>query len=312
VASLFAILLTQRGITGGEAIKALVFLTIIMTVVLQGLTARMVAKALKITSTGATGAVIVGCNPLGRLLGKLFQAQGESVVLIDTDEEDCNKARAENLQVFQSSGLDPSALEEAGLESMGTFIALTHNGEVNLVLAQRAVEEFQPPKVLAVYPPHASDNPSSNGSPKTKVSSAFISQINIKNWNEYIQDNRYKLGKTTLKEEDLAFQQTHLQALINSGELLPLLLRRNETLQVVKSDQTWQAKDEIIYMLHDSRPPLLRQLSGGTNYSRLALEKLPEVEEISISLNGEATNNTNNNGANQVRKTKVSNTSNQP
>ncbi|WP_338440969.1 sodium:proton antiporter [Synechococcus elongatus IITB4] len=46
VASLFAILLTDRGLAGGAAIKAQVFLTILMTVFLQGLSAKTVAKNL--------------------------------------------------------------------------------------------------------------------------------------------------------------------------------------------------------------------------------------------------------------------------
>ena len=61
VASLFAIILTQQGINGGDSIKALVFLTIMMTVFIQGLTARWVARWLQITSSQASGAVIIGC-----------------------------------------------------------------------------------------------------------------------------------------------------------------------------------------------------------------------------------------------------------
>jgi NhaP-type Na+/H+ or K+/H+ antiporter len=54
VASLFDILLTERGINGGPAIKALVFLTILMTVLIQGLSARWVAQGLGlITPTSA-------------------------------------------------------------------------------------------------------------------------------------------------------------------------------------------------------------------------------------------------------------------
>ena len=94
VASLFAILLTEKGINGGDAIKALVFLTILMTVFFQGLTARWVAKWLKITSSDAKGAVIIGCDALGRFMGRLFQQLGESVVMIDTDPEACKKAEA--------------------------------------------------------------------------------------------------------------------------------------------------------------------------------------------------------------------------
>jgi NhaP-type Na+/H+ or K+/H+ antiporter len=280
VASLFAILLTQRGINGGDSIKALVFLTIMMTVFIQGLTARFVANWLQITSSEATGAVIVGCNPLGRLVGRLVQEQEESVVMIDTDPEACQKAEAEGLQVFQSSGLDPDALEEAGIESIGTFLASTSNGEVNLVLAQRVVEEFSPPNVLAVFPRSSETKaPTSKG----KVSQAFVSQLPIKTWNQYIQEGQVKLGKTVLKEEGISFQQAHLQALVRSGELLPLLFKRGERLQVVKAGQEWAAGDVIIYLLHDPRPKLLKRLSGATQSSRLALEKLPEVEEVPIA-----------------------------
>lgn len=281
VASLFAILLTQRGITGGDSLKAIVFLTIMMTVVIQGLSARWVARWLNLTSEGAKGAVIVGCNPLGVLLGELFQQEGESVVMIDTNPEACEQAEAANLPVIQSSALDETVLEEAGIESLGTFLATTNNGEVNLVLAQRALEEFQPPKVFAAFPKTSQARTPAN---KTKVNQAFMSQIPIKVWNQYVEEGKIKLGHTVLREEGFSFQQVHLQALIRAGELLPLLVRQGDSLQVVKADQQWQPGQEIYYILHDPRPKLLKRLSGGESSSRLALERLEEVEEVPLAI----------------------------
>jgi NhaP-type Na+/H+ or K+/H+ antiporter len=281
VASLFAILLTERGINGGDSIKALVFLTIMLTVFLQGLTARWVAKWLQINRHDeATGAVIIGCNPLSRLIARLFQERGESVVLIDTDPEACEKAEQENLRVFQSSGLDIEVLEEAGLDSMGTFLAMTSNGEVNSVLAQRAAEEFKPPRVLAVFPRDPQANTQTN---KTKVNQAFVPQLPLKTWNQYLSDGQVKLGKTALREPGFAFQRAHLQALIRSGELLPLLVEREASLQIVPATDNWQPGDQIIYLLHDPRPKLLKRLSGASPSSPLALEKLPEVEEVPMA-----------------------------
>ncbi len=276
VASLFAILLTERGINGGDAIKALVFLTILMTVFLQGLTARFLARWLQITSSEAKGAVIVGGNNLGRLIARLFQDAGESVVLIDADPEICKKAESENIPVFQSSGLDPDVLEKAGIESMGTFIALTDKGEVNSVLAQRAMEEFQPPRVLAVFP---QTDANFNTSSKTKVHAAFISQFKLKTWDTYLQDGEFKLVKMILTKSELSI----LETLIRLGELLPLLVQREGSLQIVKATESWQLKDEIYCLLHDPRPKLLKRLSGDNQSSRLALEKLPKVAEIKIS-----------------------------
>ena len=270
VASLFAILLTRAGINGGEAIKALVFLTILMTVFIQGLTARWVAKGLKITSSAATGAVIVGCNPLGRLIGCLFQEQGENVVLIDTDARACQQAKEEGLTVLQSSGLDTKILQEAGIESMGTFLVLTNNSEVNLVLAQRASEEFHPPRLLAAFA--GTPNPDKN-----KVNQVFLPSFSVKEWNQYLDDNQIKLGKTIFKADDLSEQQTRLTKLIENGELLPLLLRRDNSLQVVTEREEWRTGDELIYILRDLRPQLLKRLSG-TVRTRLSLEILPEVE----------------------------------
>lgn len=279
VASLFAILLTEKGINGGDAIKALVFLTILMTVFFQSLTARWLASWLQITSSDAKGAVIIGCNALGRFVGRLFQQLGESVVMIDTDPEACKKAEADGLTVFQSSALDTEVLTEAGIESMGTFLALTNNGEVNLVLAQRAVEEFEPPRVLAAFP----SNSSLDGNGKTKVNQALIPQLQIKSWNSYIDDGQIKLGWTLLKEPDFSFQLAHLRALIRAGEMLPLLVKRGGSLQVAVAAEDWQIGDLIYYLLHDPRPKLLKRLSGGNQSSRLLLEKLPEVEEIPLA-----------------------------
>ncbi|MGB3496188.1 MAG: cation:proton antiporter [Elainellaceae cyanobacterium] len=297
VASLFAILLTERGISGGDAIKALVFLTIIATVSVQGLTAGWVARWLQITSTQATGAVIVGCNPLSRIIARFFQENNESIVIIDTDEEACAEAEQEGLPVVASSALDMDVLEAAGLASSGTFLAITNNGEVNLVLAQRASEEFKPPRVLVVspgelkttaeQPPSAA--PAATGTAKAakppkgsspKVQQAFTEQLPLKKWNGFIKDGAVKLGETTLRETGLLFQQAHLRALTRAGELVPLLIERNLRFQVVQASEEWRPGDRIIYLLHDPRPKLLRRLSGGTTPGRLSLEKLPAVEEI--------------------------------
>ncbi|MCL2925218.1 MAG: cation:proton antiporter [Trichodesmium sp. MAG_R04] len=278
VSSLFAILLTQNGINGGDSIKALVFLTIMVTVLSQGLTARFVAQFLGITSNAATGAVIVGSNPLSRLIGKIFKERGESMVLIDTNEESCKQAEKEGLQAYKSSALDVNVLEEAGLESVGTFLAMTNNGEVNLVLAQRAAEEFKPPRVLAIYPKSPQQKNQNN---KEKVQQAFTTELNLKSWNQYLDDKEVKLGKTVLKELGFEFQKTHLKALIKSEELIPLLIERQGNLQVLPANEIWQPGDQIIYLLHDPTPKLLKRLSGSQQ-TALTIERHPAVEEVPI------------------------------
>jgi NhaP-type Na+/H+ or K+/H+ antiporter len=280
VASLFAILLTQRGINGGDSIKALVFLTIISTVVIQGLTAQWVARLLRVTSIEATGVVIVGCHSLSRLIARLFQERGEPVVLIDTDAEACQIAEAEGFQVFSSSALDLNVLEQAGLAKVGTFLALTHNAEVNLVLAQRAVEEFSPPRVLATFSSEAEANVTTT----SKVQPAFAPQMSLKLWNRYLEEKAVKLGETILRDAGLQFQLAHLKALIRAEELVPLLLERDDRLLILPALEDWQSGDRLIYLLHDPRPSLLKQLAGGNLQASLVLEKQPRVEELPVAM----------------------------
>lgn len=80
----------------------------------------------------------------------------------------------------------------------------------------------------------------------------------------------------------MPIKQAHLQALIRSGDLLPLLLKRDKSLHVVTTSDEWQPKDELIYLLY-ARPQLLKRLSGNVQSLRSALEKLPEVEDIAIA-----------------------------
>jgi len=274
VSSLAAILLTERGFNGGEAIKALVFLTIVLTVFGQGLTAGAIAKLLGITLARTPGAVIVGSNSLSRLIARLFKENGEPVMLVDTDMEAIRKAEAEELQGLVSSGLNNQALEQAGLPSVGTFLAMTTNGEVNLVLAQCAIDEFHPPRVLAVVPPGFELNPPSN----SKVQPAFSPHLHIKAWNQYLDEGDVKLGETVLREEGWEAQEAHLQALTRSQEILPLLLKRKGNLQVVPVIGKWRPGDSIVYLLHTPKPRLFKTLSKGSRI-QLIPEKLAIVEE---------------------------------
>ncbi len=273
VASLFAIVLSEEGVDGGEIIKALVFLTIIITVVFQGLTAQWVADWLGLRGDRAKGAVIVGSNPMARLIARLFKERDESVVLIDTNAEAIREAEQENIATLMTSAMDPSALERAGMDSMGTFLAMTTNGELNLALAERAIDEFHPPNVLAV-PPAGTEVPAKGDEVKTLA----LNDVSIKSWNDLLRKEDVKLVEFTLETAGFEYQQAYFQALMDYGRLLPLLLIERGQLRVVRTDRAWQAGDSIICLMHNPRSLLAKQLAGG----RLDLERIPTVSEVPL------------------------------
>ncbi len=281
VASLFAILLTDRGINGGDSIKALVFLTIIMTVFAQGLTARSFAQLLGITSSSATGVVIVGCNELGLMIGRLFKEKGESVVIIDTDKAACEKAASEGFEIYVGSALNGEILEEAGISSMGTFLAITNNGEVNSVIAERAQEEFQPPRVFAVLPRaevkaaeadsitlNDTGNSSSRGDLRTP-------RLPVKQWNTLITDDAVQQEIYEFTTEAVGSQRDRINQLIREGDMVPLVIEQNGKLEVALGEMEWQAESKLIYLVHDPTPQLIKRLSGKRKPSRQILGSEP-------------------------------------
>ncbi|NUN63700.1 sodium:proton antiporter [Pseudanabaena biceps] len=249
VASLFSILLTERGVNGGESIKALVFLTIAMTVFLQGLSAKFVAKLLGLNQPDTSGLVIVGSNPIGVLVARLFQANGQRVSVIDTSAELCKQATEYDIPAFVSNGLDARSLTSAGMDSVGTFVALTVNTDVNIVIAQLVVKEFNPPKVFAVYVRSAEADRNERDQPIV-VQQAFSDRVPIKSWNQYILQREVRVGEFLLKEIEMPEQLNSFNTMFNAGILLPLLFERKDQLQIVSVDMSWQSGDRIVYLLH--------------------------------------------------------------
>jgi NhaP-type Na+/H+ or K+/H+ antiporter len=271
VASLFAISLTQNGISGGDATKALVFLTILITVVLQALTAPWLARWLEITSSKTTGIVIIGANPITMLLANLFLQHGEYVALITTDENQVTLPPQENLQVSTRSAIEPEALAAVGIDGLGTFLALTENTNVNAVIAQQAAEEFAPPRVVAAFP--------SETTTSSSVKQAFSADFDYETWLSHLRDGAVRLGGTLIQTGEA--QQLYLRSLIDSGTLLPFVIQQTDKLSIVTVGMEFVPGDRLIYLFYDPKPQLLKRLSGSSQPLGL-VESISEVETIPV------------------------------
>lgn len=150
VAALFGILLTDAGIAGGEALEALVFVTVGLTVTVQGLTAGAVARLLGVDQPELRDTVIVGADALGRLVARALEAQQRQVVLIDRNPGLCTQARRDGLVAIDGDALSVDDLEEAGARHADTVVALTRNPELNALVAERVRRNFPAERVLAL------------------------------------------------------------------------------------------------------------------------------------------------------------------
>ncbi len=147
VSSLFAESLEREGIAGGSVLRAMVFLVITATVLVQGLSGGLVANLLGLRRPSNRGYVILGANALGLALARALGETGEEVLLIDSNPQACAEAEAEGFLTFHGSGVDHGVQERAELDTRAGCIGVTTNEEVNLLFARQAKKDFKVPRV---------------------------------------------------------------------------------------------------------------------------------------------------------------------
>jgi Trk K+ transport system NAD-binding subunit len=142
VASLAAVILEESGIVGGAEIRALVFLTIAFTVVVQGGTGALVARMLGVRTPGRDTLVILGAEELGFAVGELLRENGGHVIFADSNPGHCRAAQERGFSVVYGNALELRTLARMRLERARAVFGLTANNEVNSLFAGEARDEF--------------------------------------------------------------------------------------------------------------------------------------------------------------------------
>ena len=141
VASLFAVQMSAKGVSGGYELRALVFLVITATVTLAGLTGGLVARLLGLKRPSQEGWVILGANGLARGIARILSESGQEVVCIDSNADHCLAAEADCTRVIYGNGLRARYLRRAEIDTRMGAMAMTPNDEVNYLFMQNVRNE---------------------------------------------------------------------------------------------------------------------------------------------------------------------------
>ncbi len=142
IASLFAAVLEAEGFEGGREFRALVFLTIGVTVILQGGTAPLLARALGLRMPGRDTYVILGAEELALALGDVLRAANLPVTFVDSNPKHCQAASERGFTVVYGNALAFATLARARLERARAVLGITPNDEVNSLFAREATDDF--------------------------------------------------------------------------------------------------------------------------------------------------------------------------
>ena len=135
-----------------EQLVPVVFLVIIGTVLTYGLLAAPLARTLKISSQNPHGVLFAGAESWLRDVAKALQADGHTVLMLDTGYEKVAAARMEGIPALRTNILSEYAEDELDYSGIGQLITGTPNDEVNSLAAREFAHIFGKANVWQVAP----------------------------------------------------------------------------------------------------------------------------------------------------------------
>jgi NhaP-type Na+/H+ or K+/H+ antiporter/Trk K+ transport system NAD-binding subunit len=146
MASLFALELKAWDVQGGDPIAPLVFLTVMVTVLIEGSLAGRVAAWLGVMPKKI---VVVGADDVARRLAQQLMSEGESVLVLDTDADLVRLAAEAGLGAMRGDAADPGVLRKAGLGWCQVLVAATPSDKANLMVGQSVRAHYPDVRVIA-------------------------------------------------------------------------------------------------------------------------------------------------------------------
>jgi NhaP-type Na+/H+ or K+/H+ antiporter len=272
VGSLFAQTLDAEGIAGGAELRALVFLTITITVIVAGTVGTTAAHLLGLVRPLSRGLVILGAQPVGRLLAKVLGSLGDDVILIDSNPQLCRAAENEGLRIIYGSGLSEYILQRADLETRQGCIAATTNDEVNLLFARRARKTYKVPRAwVAIRSGHLNVTPDMVRQLDSRL--LFGMPRKLDTWNL-----RMERGQTELSRWLYAGQSRRITDDRMPDDVLayvPLSVERGRSIMPVDEETTFRANDTLHALVWSERARDAEAQLNSAGFQRIE-ERVPE------------------------------------
>ncbi|MBK9307827.1 MAG: cation:proton antiporter [Nitrospira sp.] len=131
IASLTAEAMRQEQLEGGEALRAMVFMTIGVTVLHASIFARPMAHLLQLRLPKRETVAILGVRELSLAVAAELKKGGTPVVFIDSEPRHCRLAEDAGFPVIFGDALEERTMMRARFDSVETVVGLTENDHLN-------------------------------------------------------------------------------------------------------------------------------------------------------------------------------------
>lgn len=227
IASIIALELHRHEIEGGNTVQGLVFLTIAISVFLQGGAGGFVSRVLGVNDN-RNKVVILGANNLARLLARLLEKTGKEVCLIDTNRRLVELSKSQGLNAIEGNGLTVDGLEKTEISSPDTLISLTTSDHVNVLACRLVRIDFKVSNVCALINRMASPSDIEDME-RFRVPLAFGKKIDVMDIYSKITAKEYVVFKSQIKKETIDKMDFEKSL---PEHMIPLVVERTRTEEV--------------------------------------------------------------------------------
>jgi NhaP-type Na+/H+ or K+/H+ antiporter len=268
VASFFAAAFEARGMPGGYELRALVFLVIAVTVVFAGLTGGLMAGALGLRRPSQAGWVILGAGALARAMAKLLKADGQEVVCIDSNADNCQAAQDDCTRVIYGNGLQARNLLRAEIDTRRGAIALTANEEVNYLFIQKVKEEI---KEIQLYCALKSDSESLTVKMLHHAGAkvVFGTNADVALWNRRLNAGQVYLQQWRAGKEAGKETRGKLSACYPGSGLIAAAVRRNDLLWPVGDTNDFKPGEEVYFLAFEAERQMVSRFLQEEGWRRI-------------------------------------------
>lgn len=150
VSSIFSLRLIEQGNEEAAIIPTITFIVIVGTVLIYGVSAKLVARRLDLAEPSPKGLLIVGATPWARAMAADLVSHDIPVLMVDSNWIAISAARMDGMRTYYGSALSDRAMNEMDLSGIGQCLALTPNDETNALISMRFGALFGRGKVYQI------------------------------------------------------------------------------------------------------------------------------------------------------------------
>ncbi len=140
--SLFTLQIQEEGFHGAAVLPTITFFVIVFTVVWCSITAKPLARLLKVADPHPNGVLIIGANALARAIAKALIQNDIKVIVADSNWENISTARMEGIPTYYGNPTSDVAERELNLIGIGRLMAITPQRRLNTLAGIRYAHTF--------------------------------------------------------------------------------------------------------------------------------------------------------------------------